>query len=107
MAVDVGVADPKDSDDMAVDNGLDGGPVSTLGIGIEKKIMPVAVSCDDNALGVLVGRLGKSFCVASTELIEESAIDMTSNALEGVLVGVWVVAAGLLSEVEAVAMMVV
>jgi len=71
-----------------VEEGFDEESVSTLGYGIEKNMMPVAVSCDDKELGVLVGRLGKVSCVASTELIEESAEAMTSAALEGVFVGV-------------------
>lgn len=96
---DVGMAESEGADDMAVDNGRekvvvgvdmtsDGGPVSTLGYGIEKNTMPVVASCDDRVLGILVGRLGKLSCVASTELIEESAKDKTSNALEGELVEV-------------------
>ena len=93
-SADVGMAAP---DDISVDNGkkvagveegFDAGPVSTLGYGIEKKMMPVEVSCVEKGLGVLVGRLGNSSCVASTELIEASAKDMTSAALEGVKVGV-------------------
>ncbi len=95
---DVDMAAPEVADDMSIGNGekvvagvaegFDGGPVSTLGYGIEKKMTPVEVSCAEKGLAVLVGRLGNSSCVASTELIEASAKDMTSTALEGVMVGV-------------------
>ena len=91
--------DPDSAGDMVVNNGRekivtaveeasDGEPVSTLGSGIEKKTTPVVISCDDRAVGVVVGRLERPSCVASAELIEESAPAMTSAALEGVLVGV-------------------
>jgi hypothetical protein len=96
---DIGMADPDGADDMVgnderernvatVKEGFDRESVSTLGNGIEKKMTPVEVSCDERELGVLVGRLENSSCVASAELIEESAPAMTSAALEGVLVGV-------------------